>query len=588
MRRSMTFALLFIVAAAAIGLGATLASGDTPRLGLDLQGGASVVLTPKTKTSGGALNQAQNIITQRVNGLGVAGATIQRQGSNIVVELPGVKNASTALSIIGQTAQLEFRPVVLDQNGQQEIFAGPGPSLGTATSPTTTVPTLPRPTLAPLTTAPAGPATTKGALGTGHGTVAAAALTAAVPAAPAAPGPGAQTAATAAPAPGAQTATTPAPAPATTAAPATTPPTLPPSTAGPPLTPQSVLDNTQAAMDQTLVLPECSSGTSSCQRGDVTARYVVGPVLKSGNDYLTGRIVATAQPVVNPTTGEWTVNVTFTSKGGAQWDQVVAGQYYQKYVAIVLDNKVISAPQIQAKQFNGQATISGGGNGGFTHSQASQLALVLRYGSLPVQLQQSEVRTISASLGRASLKAGLIAGLIGLSLVLIYMILYYRALGMVAVVGLGLSGVFLYCLFAWLGNSGIHESLSLASIVGVIVSIGVTADSYIVYFERLKDDVRGGRTVRSSVDRSFARAWRTIWTADLVAIIAAALLFWLTIGDVRGFAFSLGLSTALDMITVYTFTRPLVSLLARNRTFAEARVIGVARGLAATPTGGAA
>jgi preprotein translocase subunit SecD len=315
---------------------------------------------------------------------------------------------------------------------------------------------------------------------------------------------------------------------------------------------------------------------------------VLGPVLKAGTDYLTGHIVSRADPVVNPTTGEWTVNVTFTGRGGTEWDQVVGGQYYQKFVAIVLDNKVISAPQIQAKAFNGQATISGGGTGGFTHKQASSLALVLRYGALPVQLQQSDVRTISASLGKASLRAGLIAGLIGLAAVLLYMIFYYRALGIVVVVGLGLSAAFLYCLFSWLGNSGLHESLSLASVVGVIVSVGVTADSYIVYFERLKDDIRAGRSVRSSVDRSFARAWRTIWTADLVSIIAAALLFWLTIGDVRGFAFSLGLSTALDLITAYTFTRPLVVLLGRNRTFAEARVLGVARGLAAQPTGGVA
>ena len=124
--------------------------------------------------------------------------------------------------------------------------------------------------------------------------------------------------------------------------------------------------------------------------------------------------------------------------------------------------------------------------------------------------------------------------------------------------------------------------------VGIIVSVGVTADSYIVYFERLKDDIRGGKSVRSSVDRSFGRAWRTIWTADLVSLIAAFLLWFLTIGDVRGFAFALGLSTILDLITAYTFTRPIVFLLGRNRGIAEARFLGVSRGLAAAPAGGAA
>jgi len=282
------------------------------------------------------------------------------------------------------------------------------------------------------------------------------------------------------------------------------------------------------------------------------------------------------------------VGVNFTGKGGSEWDKIVGGTYYQKYVAIVLDNRVESAPQINAQRFNGQATISGGGTGGFTHTQASNLALVLRYGALPVKLSQSDVRTVSASLGKASLRAGLIAGFIGLALVLLYMIFYYRLLGVIVVVGLALSAALLYTLYTWLGTTGLHASLSLASVVGIIVSIGVTADSYIVYFERLKDDIRGGKSVRSSVDRSFSRAWRTIWTADLVSIIAAGLLWFLTIGDVRGFAFALGLSTALDLITAWSFTRPAVWLLGRNRTFAEARFFGIGRGLAATPAGAVA
>ncbi len=310
-------------------------------------------------------------------------------------------------------------------------------------------------------------------------------------------------------------------------------------------------------------------------------------MLRDGTFVFTGQMVSSAQAALTQT-GQWEVNVTFTGKGGTEWDKIVGGQYYQKYVAIVLDNRVESAPQINAKTFGGQATISGGGNSGFTHSQASDLALVLRYGALPVKLTESDVQTVSASLGKASLRAGLVAGFIGLGLVLLYMIFYYRALGIVVILGLGLSGAFLYALYTWLGNSSLHESLSLASVVGIIVSVGVTADSYIVYFERLKDDIRAGRSVRTSVDRSFARAWRTIWTADLVSIIAAALLFWLTIGDVRGFAFSLGLSTILDLITAYFFTRPMVYLLGRNRTIAEARYLGIARGLAAAPAGGAA
>jgi preprotein translocase subunit SecD len=562
----MTISLVAILVIAAVALIAALTSGNSPRLGLDLQGGASVVLTPTGTYSSGAINQAQKIINNRVNGLGVSGATVQRQGNFIVVELPGVKNATAALTVIGETAELQFRPVELDANGQELIYAGSGPRAsatagGSATSTTAGAPA----TQSPSTTAPSSAGTTpttKAAAAGQERLSTAAAGTASSVAAPT----------TAAP-------TTAAP---TTAAPTTAGPSTPTTAVpsdGPAITPDAVL-NDPNSVNQTVVLPEYTGN-------QITGRYVLGPVLRDGDYLFTGQIVSTAQANIDQT-GVWTVDVTFTGKGGAAWDKIVGGQYYQKYVAIVLDNRVESAPQINAQQFHGQATISGGGSGGFTHSQASNLALVLRYGALPVKLTQNEVRTVSPSLGKASLHAGLVAGFIGLALVLLYMIFYYRALGFVVVLGLAVSASLLYALYTWLGNSSLHASLSLASVVGIIVSVGVTADSYIVYFERLKDDIRGGRSVRSSVDRSFGRAWRTIWTADLVSIIAAVLLYVLTIGDVRGFAFSLGLATALDLVTAYMFTRPMVYMLGRNRTITEARWLGVSRGLAATPVGGTA
>lgn len=325
-----------------------------------------------------------------------------------------------------------------------------------------------------------------------------------------------------------------------------------------------------------MVLPEYDTKTNT-----ITNRYLLGPVL------LNGDIVSSANPLVDQTTGTWTVQVNFTGSGGTKFDNVIAKQYYQKQVAIVLDNKVESAPSINSQQFNGTATISGG-SGGFTHKEASNLALVLRYGALPVQLTRSEVQTVSATLGKDSLNAGLVAGFIGLALVLLYMVLYYRALGIVVLLGLGVSGALLFSLVTYLGQSNLHQSLSLSGVVGIIVSVGVTVDSYIVFFERLKDDIRAGKSIRSSTDRSFARAWRTIWTADLVSIIAALLLFVLTVGAVRGFAFFLGLSTLLDLLVAYTFTRPMVVLVGRNRMFTEARFLGVARGLLATPARGAA
>jgi len=557
----MILSLLGIVAVAVVALAATLVTGSSPHLGLDLQGGASVVLSPVPgkPAPSGALNQAQRIISRRVDGLGVAEPSITRQGQNIVVELPGVKNAAAALTLVGQTAELQFRAVV----GGPWSGAGPTSTPAATSSGASTTTTAPGPT----TTQPAGaptssPPTSAGALGASPGpSVAPAAMVAAVPATP----PGAQAApTTAAPSP-----TTAAGTPTTAARPTTTVAPSAASLAGPPITP------TDEITDQaTVVLPEMDRKTNQ-----VTDRYAVGPVL------LKGDIVATATPTVDQTTGTWQVQVNFTGKGGSQFDNIIAKGYYGKQVAIVLDNVIESAPTINAQQFNGVATISGG-SGGFSHKQASDLGLVLRYGALPVQLQQSDVQTVSASLGKDSLRAGLIAGFIGLALVLLYMILYYRALGVVVLLGLCVSGALLFSIVSYLGSS-IHQSLSLSGVVGIIVSVGVTVDSYIVYFERLKDDIRAGRSIRASVDRSFARAWRTIWTADLVSIIAAALLFWLTVGAVRGFAFFLGLSTLLDLLVSYTFTRPMVYLLGRNRTFTEARFLGVARGLAAPAAGGA-
>jgi len=644
MRRSLTFSLLAIVAVAVVALGATLASGSTPRLGLDLQGGASVVLSPVNCPNGcKQLDQAERIIRRRVDGLGVAEPNITRQGNNIVVELPGVKNATTALDVVGQTAKLQFRPVLAGPypgagpaapapsnpaNGTSGSPATSTPGASTppsSTPPASTPPSTPPSSTPPPSTPPAstpsagtpgvgttpaatptsgpGAPTSSGALGA-SGLPAAqlasflsnappldaavAAVNAAGPQSPAPtagpPAPAAPAATAGPPAPAAPAATTPAaPAAAPSTAPATAtvppPPTVstpaPAASAGPPITPPSVL-NVVSSEKQTVVLPEIDPKTNA-----VSDRYILGPVLLGGD------IVSTATPQVEQTTGVWSVQVGFTGKGGSLFDSVVAKQYYSKQVAIVLDNKIESAPTINAQQFNGQATITGGASG-FTHKAASNLALVLRYGALPVQLTRGDVQTVSASLGKDSLHAGLVAGFIGLALVLLYMVLYYRALGIVVLLGLSVSGALLFSLVTYLGQSSLHQSLSLSGVVGIIVSVGVTVDSYIVFFERLKDDIRAGKSIRSSTDRSFARAWRTIWTADLVSIIAAILLFLLTVGAVRGFAFFLGLSTLLDLLVAYTFTRPMVVLVGRNRTFTEARHLGVARGLAVNPAGGTA
>jgi preprotein translocase subunit SecD len=451
-RRSLTVSLVAVVLIAVGALTATILSGQSPHLGLDLQGGASVVLQPKNKVRSGTLDQAIEIIRSRVDALGVAEPEIQRQGNAIVIQLPGVKNQKRALQIVGQTAQLLFRPVIQTLPAS-ETPAAPGQE--------------------PIKTTP----------------------------------------------------------------------------------PEN--DDPKA----TVVLPEL-------QNGKVIRRYALGPA------ELTGKALSGATATINQT-GQWEVDFTLNGQGSTQFDQLAA-RNYQKQVAIDLDGQVKSAPQINAQQFNGKGQITGS----FTQQQAKDLALVLRYGSLPVQLVPQTVETVSATLGKDSLSAGIIAGAVGLGLVALYMVLYYRALGFVVWLGLAVTGALMYSIITWLGKSN-GLALSLAGATGIIVSVGVTVDSYVVYFERLKDEIRSGKTIRSSVDRGFSRAYRTILAADTVSFIAAVLLYLLSVGAVRGFAFFLGLSTLLDVFTAYLFTRPMVVLLGRSRFFTEARWMGVARGLAA-------
>ena len=484
MRRSTVLSLVGVLVVVGLALGATIASGNSPELGLDLQGGASVVLEPKTEVSSGVLNQSIEIIRSRVDALGVAEPDINRQGDSIIVQLPGVKNRDRALQIVGQTAQLFFRPV-LQVLPASETTPTTAPPPTTSAEPTTTV---------------AGATTT---------TVPANALT-------------------------------------------TTPPE----------------ENDPQA---TVVLPEKD------RNGNVVARYQLGPA------EVRGQAISDARAQIDQTSGAWTVAFDLTGSGTREWNAMAAKVGRGNRIAIDLDGVVRSAPSLEQTEFQGSGQITGN----FTEREAKDLALVLRYGSLPVQLEPQTVQTVSASLGRDSLRAGIGAGLVGLGLVALYMVLYYRALGLVVWLGLLVSGALMYSIVTWLGQtSGL--ALTLAGATGIIVSVGVTVDSYVVYFERLKDEIRSGKTVRSSVDRGFSRAYRTILAADAASFIGAVVLYMLSVGSVRGFAFFLGLSTLLDVVIAYFFTRPVVALLGRSRFFTEARWVGVARGLAAAPSGGTA
>ena len=484
MRRSTILSLVGVLLVTAVALGATVASGSSPELGLDLQGGASVVLQPKNEVPSSVLNQSIEIIRSRVDALGVAEPDISRQGESIIVQLPGVKNRDRALQIVGQTAQLYFRPVLQALPAEE-----------------TAVPTTTPPTTTP------------------------------------------------------ETATTVAGTPPTTVAPnelKTTPPE----------------ENDPAKQ---VVLPERDS------EGNVTARYLLGPA------EVRGQAISDSKAQVDTTSGAWTVTFDLTGDGTRDWNAMAAKVGRGNRIAIDLDGVVRSAPSLEQTEFQGNGQITGN----FTEREAKDLALVLRYGSLPVQLEPQTVQTVSASLGRDSLRAGIGAGLVGLGLVALYMVLYYRALGLVVWLGLAVSGALMYSIVTLLGQtSGL--ALSLSGATGIIVSVGVTVDSYVVYFERLKDEIRSGKTLRSSVDRGFSRAYRTILAADAASFIGAVVLYMLSVGSVRGFAFFLGLSTLLDVFIDYFFTRPMVALLGRSRFFTEARWVGVARGLASAPSGGTA
>jgi preprotein translocase subunit SecD len=572
-RRSGIAPLLFIVVLAAVMLLTTLVKGWSPALGLDLQGGASVVYEATNDVPSDALDDAIEIIRSRVDALGVAEPEIVRQGDAIVVNLPGVQDRQRALDVIGRTAELRFRPVLQQQPyiTQAQIDAATASTTTTAPGATTTTPPADP---AATTTVPTTD-TTEGAF------VPSAGLPGGLPEELAAP---AQDPTTTVPAD--PTATTVPLDPTATTVPldptATTVPTGDPgdlsSFAGcAALGEVTPLD--QDTPEATVILPSIDDSLEDDDDDEPESCYQLGPVPTDGEHTLTGAIVSGPEAQINQ--GEWGVSLSIKSGDLDLFNQIAlecntrgatcpTGQ-----LAIVLDGEVQSAPVIQQPSFD-ESGLSITGN--FSERRARDLALILRFGALPVELEAQTVQTVSATLGEDSLNAGLLAGFIGVALVALYMLVYYRALGVVVLLGLAVWSAINFAVIAWLGE---HQglALSLSGVTGIVVSVGVTVDSYVVYFERLKDEIRSGKTIRSSVDRGFQRAFRTILAADVSSFIGAATLYVLTVGPVRGFAFFLGLSTLLDVFVAYYFTRPLVNLLGRSSFFTDNRIFGVARGL---------
>ncbi len=563
-----------IILVAVLGLVYTFVAGNKPLLGLDLQGGVSVVLTPKNDVDEERLQQAIAIIRQRVDAIGVAEPEISRQGNNVLIQIPGVKDTDRALQLVGQTAELRFRPVlaVLPPEPTTPGSTVPGSTVPDSTTPGSTVPGQ-APTADPNATTTASVPTTSVESPVVSQAPPSSQQQGMAPLSGVAPGEAAA-GGQVTPSTVSELAQAPTPSPSTTAAPGTPATPTDPSQLTPEMQQQLAQLQQQQALAQptttadqddptkTVILPEYETDAEG-RPTNVKVRYQLGP------SELTGTALEDASAGINQQ-GEWVVRPRFKpGADGIDLFNKAAGACYAgastcptKQLAMTLDGRVISAPTIQAATFSAdQIQISGS----FTEQTAKELATQLRYGALPVELEPQQVQLVSATLGEDALHAGLIAGLVALILVAIYMTAFYRILGLMAIGKLFVEGALLWTLIAYLGESQ-GLALTLAGVTGIIVSIGVSLDSNVVYYEHLKEDVRNGRTIRSSVDKSFHAAFSTIVKADGTSAIGAFLLYWLSVGPVRGFAFYLGISTILDLICSYFYMHPGVSLIGRSKS----------------------
>lgn len=530
-------ALITLIATLVISWGAliiTQALGISPRLGLDLQGGFSVLLEAPQGTDRAVLDQAVDVIRRRIEALGgvqepeVAVAGVR----SIEVQLPGVTDRERALQAVGTTGQLAFRPVLAANSYGVSPLVLDAYEYEQSTTTTTTSTTT--------TTVP-GETTTSSSSTT------------------------------------------------TTTAGSTTTTTTPPPDLGPVLPAGiSLCDASRPINEQ----PGCVDAETGFTLNDDPTKeaWLLNP--KTGEAFhcaparVLGSDLADAQAafiqqgaggagvpfgVSTGGVGQWVVSLQFDDAGAAKFEQVTkelaaysVGDARRRF-AIVLDGEVQSAPQMD-QDITPETGIPGGravitmGTGTNVEQQARDLAVVLRYGSLPAAFEQASVESVSATLGGDSLRAGLIAGVIGLALVAVLMVLYYRAMGLVHVIGLTVFGSVVIVVFSLLGETQ-GLTLTLAGVAGIIVSIGITTDSYVVYFERVKEEVRRGHSLRAGIEHGFGRAFRTMVTADTVSLAASVLLFVLAIGSVKGFALALGIATVADLAVAYFFTRPAVALL---------------------------
>ncbi len=555
MRRNGLYSLLGILAATVGLLVATIAVGHRPLLGIDLTGGVEVVLIASddpdrtSPVTADELDQATDIIRNRIEALDVAQPDITRQGERVVVQLPDVDDQQRAIELVGQTAELRFRPVCAGPLPVELVDPDEAPIEEDGVDE------------GPIEEAPVEePVDEEGFAGLVEGETAAGAF-------PTQDQDGEPPAEGDAPAEG-------------EAPEVVLPPELDAGTldledlAGP----QPQFCN--ANLDDLLQMPVTSREDDRRDDyvmleqldndGNAIARYYLGPTL------VTGAALEGAEAAF--TSVEWIVLPTFKSgPDGIDLFNDAASLCFSSdpvvcpsgQLATVLDGRVESALGVNAPFFQrDQINISGN----FDEQRARDTALVLNFGALPVQLEQERARSVSSTLGSDSLRAGIISGLIGLALVALYMLAYYRLLGLAALLSLVVSGSLLWVIISFLSETAFlfdGVTLTVAGVVGLIVSIGVSLDSNVVYFEHLKEDVTHGRTLRSSVDRAFPVAFRTVFWANLASLIGASILYWLTQASVREFALMLGLASILDLVATYWFLRPLVRLMSRTDALTE-------------------
>ena len=539
-------------------------------LGLDLSSGTELSMQATTLTGGtptaADLNEAKTIILSRVNASGNTGAEVQTQGNNILnVSVPG-KTTEQTEKLVSETALLNFRQTLL-------YLPYGATSSPTSTSATPSASASASPSASSSSTATATPSPSASATSTAKTSakIVPAASTSASPKATSTASPSASASASASPSPSASASQ--------------------PSSA-------IALGDASLVNKETLALfnkVQCTPGDTTKwkqQAGYTTPEDYDNPNVQivscdsSGGKYaldvakVQGQQIATATAELSTTSNQWEVLLNFKGDAVGPWATLTAKQASQYYTAgqgnpetadywlatigIVLDGNVITAPETTSAIPNGAAQITGG----FTQAQATQLQNVLQYGSLPLNFKILTADTVSASLGRAQLTGGLIAAAIGLGLVVIYSFLYYRGLGLVSVFSLVIAGG-LAVLAVMLLTKYQNFALELSGIAGLIVAIGITADSFVVFFERLRDEVREGKALRPAVEAGWKRARRTILVSDTVSFIAAVLLYYFSIGEVKGFAYTLGLTTLIDVIVVFLFTKPMVTLLARTKFYGD-------------------